>query len=135
MKLGYIPLERKLVLIYCMMKTLQSRISLIQSQIHQPVINYQHRLNKNVWIIDINVEEPITAQGAIDELNRHQSPREKYRVKVSLCIRKRYQGIDLEDIRSRFDQVRPVVSHLEVCLPKQLTTPKNMGGGLKGPQR
>ena len=30
---------------------------------------------QNVWIIDINGEEPITAQGALDELSRHQTPR------------------------------------------------------------
>ena len=45
MKFSYLPLERKLVLIYLMMKISQSHISLIQYQIHQPVINFQHRLN------------------------------------------------------------------------------------------
>ena len=39
-------MERKLVLIYWMMNILQSLMSLIQSQIHQPVINFQHRLRK-----------------------------------------------------------------------------------------
>ena len=47
-KLNYLPLEIELVLTYWMMKTLQYRISMIQSQIHQPVINYQHRLKKYV---------------------------------------------------------------------------------------
>ena len=45
MKLSYLPLEIKLVLIYWMMNTLESRISLIQSHIYQTVINSQHRLN------------------------------------------------------------------------------------------
>ena len=45
MKFSYLPLERKLVLIYLMMKISQSHISLIQYQIHKPVINFQHRLN------------------------------------------------------------------------------------------
>ena len=44
MKFSYLPLEIKLVLIYWMMKVLQSHTSLIQSQIHQLVINFQHRL-------------------------------------------------------------------------------------------
>ena len=44
MKLSYLRLERKLVLIYWIMNTLQSRISLIQSQIHQPFVNSHHRL-------------------------------------------------------------------------------------------
>ena len=43
--------------------------------------------------------------------------------------------IDLEEILSRFDQVRPVVSHLEVRLPKKPPTPKNIGDVLGGPQR
>ena len=36
---------------------------------------------------------------------------------------------------SRFDQVRPMVSHLEVRLPKKPPTPNNIGEGLKVPQR
>ena len=42
---------------------------------------------------------------------------------------------DLEEIRSRFDQVIPVVSHLEVRLPKKPLIPKNIGDSLGGPQR
>ena len=43
--------------------------------------------------------------------------------------------IDLEEICSRFDQVRPVVSHLEVRLPKKPPTPNIIGDALGGPQR
>ena len=39
---------------------------------------------RNVWIIAINGEEPITSQGALDELNRHQTPRGKYKVNISI---------------------------------------------------
>ena len=46
MKLSYLPIEINLFLIYCMMNTLQYRISLIQPQIHQLVINSQHMLDK-----------------------------------------------------------------------------------------
>ena len=70
-----------------------------------------------MWIIAINGEEPITAQGVLDELNRHQNPWGKSNIKISLCRRKSYQRIDLEEIRSRFDQVRPVVSYLVVHFP------------------
>ena len=42
---------------------------------------------------------------------------------------------NIEDIRSRFDQIRPVISHLEFSLPKKPPTPKNIGEGLKFPQR
>ena len=80
-----------------------------------------------MWIIDINGEEPITAQGVLDELNCHQTLRGKSKINISLCIRKSYQRTDLEEIRSRFDQVRPVVSHIEVRLPKKPTTPNNIG--------
>ena len=88
-----------------------------------------------MWIVAINGEEPITAQGLIDELNRHQTPRGKSNINISLCRRKSYQRTDLEEIRSRFDQVRLVVSHLEVRLPKKPPTPKNIGDALGGPQR
>ena len=45
-KLSYPSLEIKLVLIYWIMKILQSHILLIQYQIQQPVINFQHRINE-----------------------------------------------------------------------------------------
>ena len=90
---------------------------------------------QNVWIVAINGEEPITAQGVLDELNFHQTPRGKSKIKISLCRRKRYQRTDLEEIRSRFDQVRPLVSHLDVLLPKKPTTPKNIGDALGGPHK
>ena len=53
---------------------------------------------KNVWIIAINGEDPITAQGEIDELNSHQTPRGKFKVKISLCRRNIYHRTYLEGI-------------------------------------
>ena len=67
---------------------------------------------KNVWIVSINVEEPITDQGVIGKLNLHQNPHGKSKVKISLCRRKSYHREDLEDICSKFNQVRHVVSHI-----------------------
>ena len=46
MKFSYLLLEINLALIYFMMKILKYPMSLIKSQIHQPVINFQHRLNE-----------------------------------------------------------------------------------------
>ena len=46
-----------------------------------------------------------------------------------------YQRTDLEEIRSIFDQVRPVVSHLKVRLPKKPPTANNIGETLGSPQR
>ena len=43
---SYLLLERKLILTYWIMNLLQSLISLIQSKIHQPVINSQHNLKE-----------------------------------------------------------------------------------------
>ena len=40
-----------------------------------------------------------------------------------------------EDMHSKFDQFRPVFSHLEVSLQKKHNTPNNIGEGLKGPQK
>ena len=88
-----------------------------------------------MWIAAINREETIKAQGVLDELNRHQTPRGKSKINISLCRRKSFQRTDIEEIRSRFDQFRPVVSNLEVCLPKKLSTPNNIGDALGGPQR
>ena len=88
-----------------------------------------------MWIVAINGEEPITTQGVLDELNRRQTPQGKSKIKIRLCRRKSYQRTDLEEIRSRFDQVRPVVSHLEVRLPNKPPTPNNIGDALGGPQR
>ena len=67
---------------------------------------------QNVCIVDFNVEEPFTTQGDFDELNRHQTPRGKSKVNISIRRWKSYQRTDFEDIRSRSDQVRPVVSNL-----------------------
>ena len=86
-------------------------------------------------IISINGEEIITAQGALDELNFHQTPHRKPKAKIIPCRSKIYQRKYNEYIRSRFDQVRPVVSHLEVRLPKKPPTPNNIGEGLKGIHR
>ena len=41
----------------------------------------------------------------------------------------------LEVIHYRFDQFRPVVSHIEVSLPEKPLTPDNIGEYLKGTQR
>ena len=88
-----------------------------------------------VSIIDTNRKIPIKTQGALDELNQYQTTGLKTKVRISLCRRKRYQRTDIEEIFYRFDQVRSVVSHLEVSFPKKPTTPKNICEGLKVPQR
>ena len=83
----------------------------------------------NVWIIAINSEEPITYQGTLDELNHHKTPRGKSKFSVSLCRRNINQITDLEEIRSIFDQNRPVVSYIEGHLPKKPPIPKKIGVG------
>ena len=89
---------------------------------------------KNVWIVSINGKEPNAEQGALDELQGHQTQRGKYKFNISLYRSKRYQRTDLEEIWSIFDQLRPLVSHLEVILPEKPLTPKNIGEDIKGPQ-
>ena len=83
-------------------------------------------------MIAINGEYPITFQGALDELNYHTNPHGKSKVKISLRRMNSYQIIDIEEIGSIFNQVRPLVSHLEVCIPEKSLTPKNIGEGLEG---
>ena len=87
-----------------------------------------------MWIVAINREETITTQGILDEINRHQTPQGKSKIKISLCRRKSYQRTDLEEIHSRLYQVRPVVSHLEVRLQKKPPTPSNISDDLGGRQ-
>ena len=77
----------------------------------------------------------MTYQGILDELNRHQTPRGKSKIKISLCRKKSYQRTYLEEIRYRLYQVRPVVSHLEVRLPKKPLRPKNIIDAFGGTQR
>ena len=78
-----------------------------------PNLTDDHQLTtqakKNLCIIYINGDRPITDQGALDEINIHQTQRGKYKVNISLCRRKSYQRTDSEDICYRFDKVRPVV--------------------------
>ena len=90
---------------------------------------------QNVCIIAINGKETITDKVALDELNFHKTPCGKSKFNISLRRRNIYQITDLEYICSIFDQVRPVVSHLDVSLPKKPPTPKNIDEGLKVPQR
>ena len=80
-------------------------------------------------------EDPITDQGSLDGINRHQNPRGKSKVNISLCIRNRYQIIDIEYICSIFDQVRPVVSYIEFNLSRKSPTPKNIGEGLSSSEK
>ena len=40
---------------------------------------------QNMWIVAINGEEPITAQVLLDELNGHQTPRGKSKIKIIFC--------------------------------------------------
>ena len=88
-----------------------------------------------MWIIAINGGYPITDQVALDELNHYQTSKLKSKANISLCIRNSYQRTYLKYICSRFYQFRPIVSHLEVSLPKKPPTPKNIGKGPKGPHR
>ena len=91
--------------------------------------------NINVWIVAINGEQPITDQGVLDELNFNQSPRGKSKIEIILFRRESYQRKNIEEIRYRFDQVRPMVSHIEVRPPNKPPTPKNSGDALGGPKR
>ena len=88
-----------------------------------------------MWTVAINREEPIIAQGSLDDLNRHQTPRGQYKVNISLCKRQIYQRTYIEEIHSIFNQVIPVVSNIEFHFPEKPLTQKNIGEAPKGPQR
>ena len=105
------------------------KIPYVTDTIPNPPAGHQlpTQYKRNLWIISINGEENTTAQVELDELNCHQNPREKSKVNISLCRRKSYQRTNLEYICPIFDQIRPAVSHPEVCLQKKPNTPKNIG--------
>ena len=88
MTLSYLPLERKLVLIYWMMRILKYLTSPIPNSPAGRQLPSQAK--RNVWIVAINGEEPITDQGVLDEPNRHQNLRVKSKIKISLCRRNNY---------------------------------------------
>ena len=56
-------------------------------------------------------------------------------MKISSRKSKIYYRTDLEVIRSIFYQVIPVVSHLEVSIPENPNTLKNIGESHKGIQK
>ena len=84
-------------------------------------------------IINIYGEETIIAQGTLDEISCHQTPRGISKVKISLCRSKSYQRTNLKDIHSIFDQVIPVITYLKVRLPEKSLTSNNIVEALKGP--
>ena len=90
---------------------------------------------QNVRIIAIKGEEPITAQGSLDKINCHKTPRVESNVNISLWKKKSYQRTYIEEICSKLDQVRPVAPNIEVCIPKKTLTPNDIGVDLKGSQR
>ena len=71
----------------------------------------------NVCTIDINREECITEKGSLYELQRYQTQPIKSKVNISLLPSKIYLNTYLEELWTIFDQIRPVVSHIQVCLP------------------
>ena len=79
-----------------------------------------------MWDVAINGEEPITEKGALNEIQSYYTQYGESSININLCRRKSYQGKDLEEIRSIFDQVKSVVLHLEVSLPKNPLTPKTL---------
>ena len=93
------------------------------------------QVKKYVWIVATNGEETITTQFTLDELHHYQTQCGESKFHISLRRSKICQRTDIEEIRSIFDQVRPVFSHLEVCLPEKPLTPKNIVEDLKGPQK
>ena len=69
-----------------------------------------------------------------NELQYYQTQSGKSKIKISLCQNKIYQRTDLEGIRTIFDQVLPLVSHIEVYLPEKKLNLNNIGESLKDPQ-
>ena len=53
---------------------------------------------KNLWIIAINGEDPITTKGALDELKFYHTKPVNYKVNTSLFRMNIHQNTDLEEL-------------------------------------
>ena len=65
-----------------------------------------------VWTISIHGEESITKKGELGELKNYHNQREESKVDTGLFQSKIHQFTDIEELWSRFDQIRPLVYHL-----------------------
>ena len=109
---------------------------ILDTILNSPAVHQLPTWDKKIlFIIVINGENTITSKVTLDELPCYQTQREKSKVIISLCRNKSYQQTDLEDIWSRFDQFRPVVLHLESCLPDKPLYPNKIGEAFTFPQR
>ena len=68
-------------------------------------------------------KSPSLPKGNFVKLQHYHTQCGKYKVNISLYRKKIYQRTDLEELQSRFDQIIPIVSNLEVLHTENLTTP------------
>ena len=78
-----------MVFVYWVMTILQSLLLLIQSQIHQPVVNFQHRLRK--------MAGPLLSMGK-SLLNINARFMSSNVIKLHIEIQGKYQSMQKEDL-------------------------------------
>ena len=86
---------------------------------------------KIVCIIAINGDKTVITKGLIDEIQRYHTQHSNKKLNIRLCSRNSYQCTDIEELWSIFDQIRPVVSHLEVNLPEKPKVHNKIGETIK----
>jgi hypothetical protein len=89
---------------------------------------------RNMWIVAINDEEPIMGTSFIDYLHHLQDPVEVRFATLILARRTCNTMTNFQELRSQFDQMRPVISHL-ASFPKRPTKYSNIGECLKSAER
>ena len=102
-------------------------ISYIIDNITNSPEGHQLLPNDNVCIIYNNGEDPIPAKGSLGKLQCYHTQCENSESKISLYRKKIYQFTNIEEPRSIFDQIRPVISNLEVSLLEKPKPPKKVG--------
>jgi hypothetical protein len=85
---------------------------------------------RNMWIVTIDEEEPIMSTSFIDCLHHLQYPVE-FRTATLILARRTYHTMtNYQEIRSNFNQMRPVISHL-ASFQERPPTYLNIGDCLK----
>ena len=72
-------------------------------------------LRRQVWIINVHHDEPITASRVIEYIN-YLRKNQIFTFNVTLCKRMTTQRTNYEEFRLRFDNIRPIVSRAAVRL-------------------
>ena len=88
---------------------------------------------EKICIISINVKYPTTSNGVVDKMQCYHAQCGNSKVKIILFRSKIYQHIDLKELWSIFDQIRPIASNFIFHLQEKPKSPRKSYKLLKAP--